>query len=80
MAFLQLSVRAHEHPGFVLRLILDQNHIQFEPNFKDFEVILLNVYDMMLKSVSLVPRVETKLYSEWVTTRVMVMTGNGYDW
>ncbi|XP_067117728.1 dynein axonemal heavy chain 7 [Osmerus mordax] len=60
-----LSVRAHEHPGFVLRLILDQNHIQFEPNFKDFEVILLNVYDMMLKSVSLVPRVETKLYSEW---------------
>ncbi|XP_024258908.2 dynein axonemal heavy chain 7 isoform X2 [Oncorhynchus tshawytscha] len=59
------SVRAYEHPGFVLRLILDENDIKFEPDFKDFEVILLNVYDIMLKSISLVPRVETKLYSEW---------------
>ncbi|KAM6984938.1 dynein axonemal heavy chain 7-like [Aplochiton taeniatus] len=60
-----LSVRAYEHPGFVLRLILDGKDIKFEPEFKDFEVVLLNVYDIMLKSVSLVPRVETKLYSEW---------------
>uniref|UniRef100_A0A8C1K3M9 Dynein, axonemal, heavy chain 7 n=2 Tax=Cyprinus carpio TaxID=7962 RepID=A0A8C1K3M9_CYPCA len=54
------------HPGFVLRLVLDQNTIRFEPDFKDFEVTLLNVYDMMLKSLSLIPRVEMKLYSEWV--------------
>ncbi|XP_026109897.1 LOW QUALITY PROTEIN: dynein heavy chain 7, axonemal-like [Carassius auratus] len=59
------SVRAYEHPGFVLRLVLDQNTIRFEPDFKDFEVTLLNVYDMMLKSLSLIPRVEMKLYSEW---------------
>lgn len=63
---LKRSVRAYEHPGFVLRLVLDQNTIRFEPDFKDFEVTLLNVYDMMLKSLSLIPRVETKLYSEWV--------------
>uniref|UniRef100_A0A8C2DWE4 Dynein, axonemal, heavy chain 7 n=1 Tax=Cyprinus carpio TaxID=7962 RepID=A0A8C2DWE4_CYPCA len=63
---LKRSVRAYEHPGFVLRLVLDQNTIRFEPDFKDFEVTLLNVYDMMLKSLSLIPRVEMKLYSEWV--------------
>ncbi|XP_026865841.2 dynein heavy chain 7, axonemal [Electrophorus electricus] len=63
-----LSVRVHEHPGFILRLILEQNEIKFEPEFKDFENILLNVYDTMLRSVTLVPRVETKLYSEWPGT------------
>ncbi|XP_036417740.1 dynein heavy chain 7, axonemal [Colossoma macropomum] len=62
------SVRAYEHPGFVLRLILEQNEIKFEPQFQDFEVILVNVYDAMLKSISLMPRVETKLYSEWPGT------------
>lgn len=63
---LKHSVRAYEHPGFVLRLVLYKNTIKFEPDFKDFEVTLLNIYDMMLKSLSLIPRVETKLYPEWV--------------
>ncbi|XP_058247474.1 dynein axonemal heavy chain 7 [Hemibagrus wyckioides] len=62
------SVRAHEHPGLVLRLILKQNQIIFEPDFNDFEVVLLNVYDTMLKCSSLVPRVETNLYSDWPAT------------
>ncbi|XP_076854479.1 dynein axonemal heavy chain 7 isoform X2 [Brachyhypopomus gauderio] len=60
-----LSVRAYEHSGFILHLILEQNEIRFEPEFKDFEVVLLDVYNSVLTSVSLVPRVETKLYSEW---------------
>lgn len=60
------SVRVYEHPGFVLRLVLDRNTIKFEPDFKDFEVTVLNVYNAMLKSLSVIPRVETKLYSEWV--------------
>lgn len=63
---LKHSVRAYEHPGFVLRLVLDKNTIKFEPDFKDFEVLLLNIYDMMLKSLTLIPRVEMKLYQEWV--------------
>ncbi|KAM4608668.1 dynein axonemal heavy chain 7 [Polymixia lowei] len=63
-----LSVRAYEHPGYVLRLILEDTEIKFEPDFKDFEIVLLNVYDFMLKSISLVPRVETKLYSKWPGT------------
>lgn len=49
-----------------MRLILDKTTIKFEPEFKDFEIVLLNVYDVIIKAVSLVPRVETKLYSEWV--------------
>ncbi|XP_075385072.1 dynein axonemal heavy chain 7 [Tenrec ecaudatus] len=59
------SVRAFEHPGFIMRLILDNNTIKFEPEFNDYRDILLNVYDVMLKAVSFVPRVETKLYSKW---------------
>ncbi|KAK3568802.1 hypothetical protein QTP86_017405 [Hemibagrus guttatus] len=62
------SERAHEHPGLVLRLILKQNQIIFEPDFSDFEVVLLNVFDALLKCSSLVPRVETNLYSEWPAT------------
>ncbi|XP_026981187.1 dynein axonemal heavy chain 7 [Sagmatias obliquidens] len=58
------SVRAFEHPGFVIRLILDNDTIKFEPDFDDYIAILLNVYDVMIKAVSFVPRVETKLYSK----------------
>ena len=50
-----------------MRLVLDGSNIKFEPTFSDFEIVLLNVYDVMLKAVSVVPRVETKLYSEWVS-------------
>ncbi|KAM6178382.1 dynein axonemal heavy chain 7 [Rhynchocyon petersi] len=59
------SIRAFEHPGFIMRLILDDDTIKFEPEFNDYRVIFLNVYDVMLKAVSFVPRVETKLYSKW---------------
>ncbi|XP_055967922.1 dynein axonemal heavy chain 7 [Sorex fumeus] len=59
------SVRAFEHPGFVMRLILDNNAIKFEPEFTDYIDIFLNVYDVMIKAVSFVPRIETKLYSKW---------------
>ncbi|XP_075466156.1 dynein axonemal heavy chain 7 [Ascaphus truei] len=59
------SVRTYEHPGFIMRLILDNVSIKFEPDFNDYEIVLLNVYDVMIKAVNLVPRVETKLYSEW---------------
>uniref|UniRef100_A0A8C5QX10 Dynein axonemal heavy chain 7 n=1 Tax=Leptobrachium leishanense TaxID=445787 RepID=A0A8C5QX10_9ANUR len=58
------SVRAFEHPGFIMRFILDNVSIKFEPDFTDYETVLLNVYDIMIKAVNLVPRVETKLYSE----------------
>ncbi|CAB4002499.1 dynein heavy chain 7, axonemal-like, partial [Paramuricea clavata] len=61
----QDSTKVLEHPGFVMRLVIDGDLIKFEPDFKDFEIVLINVYDVMLKAVTIVPRVETKLYSEW---------------
>lgn len=48
--------------GFVLRLVLDRNTIKFEPLETGLETVLLNMYDVMLKAVGTVPRVETKLY------------------
>ncbi|KAM8901115.1 dynein axonemal heavy chain 7 [Lycaon pictus] len=59
------SIRAYEHPGFIMRLILENDTIKFEPDFNDYADILLNIYDIMIKAVSFVPRVETKLYSKW---------------
>ncbi|XP_028924872.1 dynein heavy chain 7, axonemal isoform X6 [Ornithorhynchus anatinus] len=59
------SVRAFEHPGFILRVILDNDAIKFEPEFSDFQAIFLNIYDIMLKAISYLPRVETKLYAKW---------------
>ncbi|KAK2839527.1 hypothetical protein Q5P01_013267 [Channa striata] len=56
------SEQAHKHPGFVLHLILDEKEIKFEPEFKLYEEALLNVYEFMIKSVSFIPRVETKLW------------------
>ena len=29
--------------------------------------MLINVFDIMVKAVGVVPRIETKLYSEWVS-------------
>ncbi|OXB71489.1 UNVERIFIED_CONTAM: hypothetical protein H355_004791, partial [Colinus virginianus] len=57
------SVRAYEHPGFILRATLANNCIKFDPDFNDYEDILLNVYSVMINAVSDIPRVETKLFS-----------------
>ncbi|KAM4698368.1 dynein axonemal heavy chain 7 [Rhinophrynus dorsalis] len=59
------SVCAYDHPGFIMRLILDNNSIKFEPDFSDYEIVLLNAYEAMIKAVYFLPRVETKLYAEW---------------
>lgn len=52
-----------------MRLILDNNSIKFEPEFSDYIDIFVNVYEVMIKAVSFVPRVETKLYSKWVSNK-----------
>nr|XP_029135329.1 dynein heavy chain 7, axonemal [Labrus bergylta] len=58
------SERAYEYPGFVLHLVLEDREIKFEPNLKQYEEVLLDVYELMLRSISMVPRVETKLYPD----------------
>lgn len=57
----------YEHSGFVVFVILSDTKLTFEPDFYEFELVLLNVYDVMVKAVGCVPRVETKLYAEWVS-------------
>ena len=37
----QDSIRAFEHPGFIMRLVLEGDTVKFEPDFKDFEVLKL---------------------------------------
>ncbi|XP_030613861.1 dynein heavy chain 7, axonemal isoform X2 [Archocentrus centrarchus] len=63
------SERASEHLGFVLDLILEDKEIRFEPSLKVYEEAFLNVYKFMLKSVSVIPRVETKLYPDWPSSQ-----------
>ena len=60
----EMSTLAYPNPGFVVRLIVEGTHLKFEPEFHDFEVILLNVCDIIIKAVSVIPRVETKLYQD----------------
>ncbi|MBZ3876523.1 Dynein heavy chain 7, axonemal [Sciurus carolinensis] len=48
-----------------MRLILEHDAITFEPDFNDYIDIFVNIYAIMIKAVSSVPRVETKLYSKW---------------
>lgn len=67
---MQESTRAYEHSGFILRLILDGKAIRFEPNFPDFETVLLNAFDVMLKAIGSLQRIETRLYNEWVRVSV----------
>uniref|UniRef100_A0A665VEB7 Dynein axonemal heavy chain 7 n=1 Tax=Echeneis naucrates TaxID=173247 RepID=A0A665VEB7_ECHNA len=59
------SDQAYKHPGFVVHLILEDKEIKFEPDFKQYEEALINVYQFMVRSISIVPRVETKLFPEW---------------
>ncbi|XP_065834129.1 dynein axonemal heavy chain 7-like [Oscarella lobularis] len=49
--------------GFVMKLVLEKNAVKFEPNFSDFVTVLLNDFDMLVKAVSSIPRVETKLFA-----------------
>ncbi|CAH8446304.1 unnamed protein product [Heterobilharzia americana] len=54
-----------QHPGFILRLVLDENVVKFEPSIEEFEVTLLNMFDYMHKVIQSIPRIETRLYSDW---------------
>ena len=58
------STREYEHPGFILRFILSDTEIKYEPSFTDFEVSFLNIIDIIVKACAHIPRVETRLYSD----------------
>ncbi|XP_014666536.1 PREDICTED: dynein heavy chain 7, axonemal-like [Priapulus caudatus] len=60
------------HISFIIRLILETSGVKFEPEFENFEAVLMNVYEMMLTAVEIVPRVESKLLPESAVSQ----TGN----
>lgn len=48
-------------------LVLDSTTIKYEPDFQDFEDVILNIYGELIDAVEIVPRVETKLYFDSVS-------------
>ena len=60
------STRAFEHSGLVIRLLLDETQIKYEPTFAEFEVVLLSIYDALIKAVGILPLLETYLLPDWV--------------
>ena len=56
--------------GFIIRTVLINTNVKFEPDTSGFELVLLNVIDLLLESINAIPRVESKLFaSEENTTR-----------
>ena len=50
--------------GFIMRLVVIDMSISYEPSFKDFETALINLIEIIIKACSYIPRVETRLYSD----------------
>lgn len=63
------AIRSYHHPGFIMRLVLQNDRIIFEPTIKDFEEVLTSFPTTMVKAVSRIHRVETKLYNEYKATK-----------
>ncbi|XP_062475626.1 dynein axonemal heavy chain 7 isoform X1 [Pezoporus occidentalis] len=59
------SFQAYKQPGLILKPVLQNDNIKFEPDFCDYEDTLLNIYTIMIQAVSDIPRIETKLFSKW---------------
>ena len=49
-------------PGFVVNAVLNGTSLEFEPNAKGFEIVVLNAFDKLVEAACSVPRVESKLY------------------
>ncbi|VDN15228.1 unnamed protein product [Dibothriocephalus latus] len=52
-------------PGFIIRLVLDDATIKFEHSLEEFENVLLGMFAEMKKVIEGIPRIETRLYTDW---------------
>ncbi|XP_010190705.1 PREDICTED: dynein heavy chain 7, axonemal, partial [Mesitornis unicolor] len=59
------SAQAYRRPSLIMRPVLQNDCIKFEPDFNDCKDTLLNVFTLMIQAVSDIPRVETKLFYKW---------------
>ncbi|VDP30406.1 unnamed protein product, partial [Schistosoma curassoni] len=67
---LPINPNGQQHPRFILRLVLDENMIKFEPSIEEFESTLLNMFDYMYHVIQSIPKIETRLYSDWQSDNV----------
>ena len=63
------SVERYQHPGFIIKLILKDDQIIFEPTLQDIETVFTEFSTEMLESVKKTSRIESKLYSEYKSKR-----------
>lgn len=59
------DIKRYQHPGFIVRLQLSNDHITFSPTMHDFEEVLTSFVDTIVQAVMKIPRVETKMYTDY---------------
>merc|ERR1712048_348475 len=63
------AIRKYQHPGFILRLQLDVDHIAFSPSFNTIEEVLTSFVDTIVQAVMNIPRIETKMYTDFKASK-----------
>lgn len=58
------------HPGFVLHLVLEDNEVRIEPEFRFYEEAFLNVFELIVSSAHMVPRVDSLLLPDRVRRKL----------
>ncbi|KAI3386968.1 hypothetical protein SNEBB_010455 [Seison nebaliae] len=60
------SAGKYLHRGFIIRLILNDKEIQFQPTFQQFEQVFLQIFEVIVQSCSGLPRIETRLFADGI--------------
>ncbi|ESN93065.1 hypothetical protein HELRODRAFT_165224 [Helobdella robusta] len=60
-------------PGFIVRFICDKTSIGLEPTWKDFEVVIIYMLDIILKAAKIFPKVEGLLYNSGLEKNKLVI-------
>lgn len=58
-------------PGFVLRLVLSDSEIKFDPPIEEFENTSMQMLDKMMQDFRNIPRVDVSMYPDWVRTELI---------
>jgi dynein heavy chain len=69
--YVSLVVGDSRFPGFVIKLIIENNEAAFDPSFNSFEDAIIAVIDQIVASVKDFPRVETELFSKAAKSSVL---------
>lgn len=59
-----VALSSQASPGFQIHVLYKNNKIMFNPPYKELKHVLLNVFAELIKAVSEIPRIETKLFVE----------------